>query len=233
MNIKKILKFYLIFTLSITSVSLLGYNDTMRQYFSGFLGEMSDSYKYSVTKPYASIYMSDTPVKAPVSKTKFSYEKSKTINFSMSSDAEKRFAQPGQKGADAMQFLLKTQNEILELKDVNLKITGVEAEKIEKAYLFDGEKEIANTSPANGYLKFSNLDYVVPQNSKATLKVKLDLSPELKTNNRIRLDIEKSSDISIEVGGKNYAAGSTFPMKGKYLSIAKQKAGKKVEAKKS
>lgn len=225
MNISKIFKFYLILTLSLGTVAGLSYSDTVKSYYSTYsatvFNAFDDNDDFFKKKPYAAAYTLEEFVVPSPNNFLRGNRNGRVINFLITQDAEKRFVKPGTKAAEIMQFVFKTGKENLEFDKVNLKIVGVESHNIKKAYIFEGEKLLGKVSPSGEYLKFDDIDYELKPNSTGTLAVRLDVSDNLMTHDRIRLDIENAEDLSLTVGGENYTLNEYYPITGEYLSIAK------------
>lgn len=230
MNISKIFKFYLILTLSLGAIAGLSYSDTVKSYYSTYSAtvfNVFDDFDESTTddffekKPYAAAYTLEEFVKPSPNNFLRDNRNGRVVNFSITQNAKERLVEPGTKAAEIMQFVLKTGKENLEFDRVNLKIVGVEPHNIKKAYLFDGEKLLSKVKPSDEYLEFKNIDYELNPNSTGILVVRLDVSTNLMTHDRIRLDIETAEDLSITVGGEDYVLNEYYPIRGEYLSIAK------------
>ncbi len=52
----------------------------------------------------------------------------------------------------------------------------------------------------------------------------MSLSSDIKTGERLIMDIENPEDIALLVGGEPYVIDSYYPIHGKYLSISRQRA---------
>lgn len=230
MSINKIFKFYLILTLSLGAIAGLSYSDTVKSYYSTYSATVFNAFgdlnknvndDFFAKKPYAAAYALEEFIKPSPNNFLRENRNAYVINFSITQDAEKRLVKPGTKAAEVMQFVFKTGKENLEFDKMNLKIIGVEPHDIKKAYLFEGEKLLSKVSPSGEYLKFDNIDYQLKSNSTGVLAVRLDISSNLMTHDRIRLDIENAEDLSLTVGGESYSLNEYYPIRGEYLSIAK------------
>ena len=234
MNIKKILKFYLILTLTITGLSLLSYSDVIKNYTSHYYADVLDSmdnwwgnsdYKYLQGKNEA--YLPDDSRNS--SRRNFSDIKnvSANLNFSISNDSKNAYALPGTKLVEIMSLNFKTQEEPLKLRSVKLKISGVDFGAVERAYLMVGDSVVSNADVSQDYLNFSAIGYDVESNSTASFSIKLDLNPSMKSGQRINLDIESPEDMDIVVDGKSFKVSELYPIQGKYLTIHGQRLNSK------
>ncbi len=220
MNIKKILKFYLVLTLSLTVFASLSYNDEFRYYLSTYSTSVLD-YKYNDQKPYVTVYSPTVSLK--------SYEKSYiyynynpgNIVFNITNSPDKSMVAAGAKNAEIMSLNFKTANVPVELENLALKIIGIDSDDIDAAYLTIGNEIIAKAYISGEYLKFTNISYDIGANSSSSIKIKLDLSGNLAIGDRIRLDIESPQDVNIRVDNSLYGINGYYPLKGKYLSISK------------
>ena len=149
------------------------------------------------------------------------------INFNIH-EVDNRFVAPGAEKAEIMILKFKTEDSELLLQKLRLQIAAVDGDKIKRAYLFDGEEELSSTKVAGNYLNFGKLNYRLGEAQEGNLKIKLDLSEELKTGDRIRLDVEAPEDIDILVGGQDYKIDRYYPIEGKYLSVVKPRVWEKV-----
>lgn len=222
MNIAKVIKAYFLFVMAISSMALLSYNDNVGNYISSVLhvDNLSESGKGFYKNLMSGISYDNDGRKSFLSHN----ENPSLINFSILNNPEKAFAAPGEKNVEMMSFVFKTFENDLIFEDLRLKIIGVDPEYIEKAMLLD-EKEILQTAKKDGeYFVFEGIDYAIESFQKKSLLFYIDLSPDIKTGERIRMDIENPDDINIIVGDEPYLIDAYYPLQGKYLSIAKQRA---------
>ncbi len=220
MNIKKILKFYLVLTLMLTAFASLSYNDEFRYYLSTYATSVLD-YKYNETKPFVSVYSPSASLKSYEKSYVYYKDNPGNIVFNITNSPDKSMVATGTKNAEIMSFNFKTANVPIELENLALKIVGINGDDIDAAYLAIGNEVIAEAYISGDYLKFTNISYGIAANSSSSIKIKLDLSENLKINNRIRLDIESPQDSAIRVNNSLYGINGYYPMKGKYLSISK------------
>lgn len=207
--------------LAISAIGALSYNSEVKNFMTSVLHSPSDSSQ--------NIFSLDKKEEAEIILIPGAQNKGK-LNFEIKKDKEKGFAAPGEKGAYVMEFEVKTFDKKFILKNVKFKISGVESDKIEGGRMITGEEDITILSEAkrkNEYLNFKNIDFVLEKNSQATIKIMLDLSENLKTGERIRLDIETPDDIKSYLGKDSYPVFKRYPVKGEYLSISKARTGKK------
>jgi hypothetical protein len=58
---------------------------------------------------------------------------------------------------------------------------------------------------------------------KYIVSLRVDLSENLKTGQRLRFDIAAPEDIKLLLDGKKYELSKYYPFKGEYLTIARQR----------
>lgn len=223
MNIIKILRVYLIFILIITGVSGLGYVPGVKHYLAGQFASIvhSDSGNKNFNK--VPVVEAKDP-QGTLDSISEKLERSRgssgdLINFEIRNNAEKTFARPGEKEAEVMQLILKTEDKSATFDNLKLKISGTDPQNIEKIQI-DADSEILASGKRDGeYFRF-NLNHKIKENSQAVFKIKVDLSDKLETNDRLRLDIEKEEDLEIFIDGETYSVSGKYPLKGPFLTIA-------------
>jgi len=216
-------------TLSLASVAMLSYSNTAVQYYNTYSAtvfnafgdfDKGSDYEYFNNKPFALAYSLDEFISERQHNFLSANKNPSVANFSISSNPEKRFVKPGTSGAEIMQLQFKTKDEKFELKDLSLKIVGIDSSMIKDAYLFDGGRELKTAVHSGDKLIFGNIDFSLKANSRASLSVRLTLGSGLQNHDRVRLDIETPEDISMYVGGEPFSVNDYYPIRGEYLSIA-------------
>jgi hypothetical protein len=227
MSIRKILRFYLVFTLIITAAAGLSYNKNINGEFTRYYASVVHSldqitnngdFKYLDQNSfnYASILNID-----PVRKYSNKNNNHNLVNFKIEQDIEKSYAEKGDKGIEIMKFILNTATEKLNFNYLKFKITGIEAKSLDNIYIFDGKEQISKGIIHDEYIEFKYINFKLDTNSTAELYIKVDLNDSLKAGDRMRLDIEAPEDISILVGAKRYLINEYYPIKGKYMTVIK------------
>ncbi len=214
MNLKKILKIYLIFILTITGMSILGNNLTIKKYYNPYLLSVIHLFE---DKSELDVKPSDNEnISVPISQKLNSND----ISFEVTNEPEKAYASPGDSGIEIMKLNFKTKDKGMKLKSLKLKVVGVEREKIVRLFLTSGDKFVVLGRPSDDYFKFDYINYEIAAASEDSLSVRIDLSENLQTHDRIRLDIENPEDIELIVDGNPYKIAGYYPIEGKYLSVA-------------
>ncbi|MBI5753713.1 hypothetical protein HZA40_01045 [Candidatus Peregrinibacteria bacterium] len=206
MSTKKILKFYLITTLSLSSLAVFSLNDGFREYLSyGYASVITDS-KPNPVGAQSKIINQDNPAR---------------MIFSIIHDGANSLVGAGEENVDFMNLVFAMGATKAKLKNLTFTIKGVDGNNIKNAYLAHEKDVLATGRIADNKIKFTNIDFELKPNTKITLPVRLDLGENLQAGNIITLDIEKADDVSLEVNGRNYGLNGRYPIKGGYLSIVK------------
>lgn len=226
MNINKILKFYLVLTLSISAIAALSYSSFVKENMSTFsssvLGSfegMSDTSKYTSEKLFANVL----PISKEDSHSIDVATSPLTVNFNLSRDANKTSAVPGESNAEIMQIKIKSTDANLVLKSINFKLEGVNPDMIERVYLIDENKNIHKAELDDGYARFSNISIAAEAEKAILLSLRVDVSKDLHTGERFRFDIEEPNDIQLFANDEVYEIRQQYPIRGTYLSIAKNR----------
>lgn len=212
MNIAKIIRVYFIFTMMVASIAVLSYNDGFEDYILSVLHTTDSSMNASVITPLSSF---------DSGKEFFSKNKSTSLlNFKITKEQYGGFAAPGAEGAKVMGFYFKTGAEAVILKDLKLKLEGVTPDVIEKAYISDGRNILKVGNVSGDYYSFNNINEIIDPNKSRTLYLMVDLSDDVHTGERFRMDIENPEDIVLFTGTDPFRINEYYPIKGKYLSVA-------------
>lgn len=220
MNIAKVIKAYFIFVMAVSSIALFSYNDNIGNYIVSVLHADNISSDTGFYKNLMAGISYDNDGRKVFSS---SNENSSLINFNIINNPEKAFASPGEDNKELMSFLFKTFEDDLELKYLRLKIVEADSEYIKKAILIDGKKILQIGKKDGEYFIFDNINYEIKSSDEKSLFIYISLSSDIKTGERVRMDIESPEDIVLLVGGENYIIDSYYPIQGKYLSIARQR----------
>lgn len=206
MNTKKILKFYLFATISLSSIAALSLNDTFRSYIPDY---------------YTSVLDSEVKTVAPIENndSKFYRNNPADVMFVIGGESRKSLVPAGTKNADFMNLSFKIGKTNVQLNGIAFKITGARGNDIKNAYLTDGKAIIATASISNDKIKFPNIGYLMDANTASNLQLKVDLGDGLKVGQIISLEVENPNDINMTVEGGNYSLNGHYPIRGKYLSI--------------
>lgn len=226
MDLAKVIKGYFIFLMCIVTFAALSYNSTVKHYMlaaSTFAHiDIIGQGRNTDESLYASVYgLQDIKAKIFNNENLYENKSPNLFGFSISNDPEKSLMEPGTKNVLIMNLNLTAYENSATLKSLKLKVHGIDEYDVENVAIeVDGEV-LAFGKRDEQYFNFGNLDYEIAPNSKERFEVKVDLSENLTTGERLRLDIEKPEDIVVKVNGKKLNVNDYYPIKGKYLSIAK------------
>jgi hypothetical protein len=219
MNIAKVIRAYFIFVMAISCVAVFSYNSTLNNFIVSVL-HINES--GLATAGLFNSVSSEIPFDNNGRQTFISKnENDALVNFRIMNNPEGAYAPPGSTNVPMMAFSIKTNNEVALLKDLKLKIVGVDSELITKAVIGD-DKELLEVGGKNGeYFVFKNINHKINSNSIEKLILYVDLSEELHTGQRFRMDIEKPEDIVMAVGPEPFTIDAYYPIEGEYLSVAR------------
>ena len=216
MNTKKILKFYLITTLSLSSLAALSFNDTFRSFIPDYYSSVLD-YKNSgmMTTVDKDIVSSNGESDSQIYR-----DNPAEIMFTISGDSSKSLVFAGAKDAAFMDVSFKIGQTDVQLNGLAFKILGVSGSNIKNAYLTDGKAIVATASISDDKIKFPNMGYLMNAGTAANLQLKVGLGDKLRVGQVISLEIENPDDVNLTVEGGSYSLNGHYPIQGKYLSIA-------------
>jgi|GEM_PF-3430716 len=194
MHIEKIIKFYFLFVMVVCSTVAVGSDRNTQTFMANVLGY--NSVEHSV---------------AEVDNRK--------IDFELSKNKDVLSVVPGSTNVNMMEMSFRTNDDAMLINGLKLKVSGVLSGDIDKAVLKSGEKVLSEGKIENGYISFGNIGYGTDKNSEGVISVFIDIGRDLKAGERIRLDIQDPKDIYMMVGGRNFDLKTSFPVKGKSLSV--------------
>ncbi|MEK7673492.1 MAG: hypothetical protein AAB373_06435 [Patescibacteria group bacterium] len=234
MNIKKILKFYLVLTLILSGASFVNSNDYLHNHVSGYMatvfnafGELdaSNSEEEEVenieNKVIKTAY-SAVPEFTFVNETLTS-SIANLFDFKIENNPANAYASPGAKQVTLMDFNFKTKNSDLTIGKIKFKTFGLKEGELENAYIYAKDKLISTASIDQEYLEFTDLNYLLAANKEARLTFKIDLSESIKIGTRLRLDLENPEDLKLKINEERFTIQNNFPVKGKYMSISRSR----------
>ncbi|NIA02128.1 MAG: hypothetical protein GWP15_01980 [Nitrospirae bacterium] len=213
MNIAKIIRVYFVFTMMVASIAVLSYNDGFEDYILSVMHANGNAVNASNITPLVDF---QSGMKEFSSKN----ESSSLLTFKFVNDPYNGFVAPGTEGAELMGIYFKAGSETVILKDLKLKLEGIEPEFIEKAYITDGQDILKVGSSFGEYYSFNNINEIIDPNHYRTLYLLVDLSEDVHTGERFRMDIESPDDIVLFTGIDPFSIDEYYPIKGKYLSVA-------------
>ncbi len=141
------------------------------------------------------------------------------VDFSISREKNVFSVTPGGTNINMMKISFRTHDDEMMLNSLKFKISGVISENIDNAVLKNGEKVLSEGRIENGYISFENIAYKTDKNSEGLVSIFIDAGRNLRAGERIRLDIVDPKDIYVIVGGESFNLKTSFPIKGKPLSV--------------
>lgn len=196
----------------VSSISVLSYSEGFENYVLSVLhsgnSSMSESFVSSLSTFdfEGKIYSSEN-------------SSSSLLNFTIVNKVEESFVQPGAKDVEIMGLMIKSGDEPVVVKQLRLQIVGIDPEYIENAYIMDGKKKIRVGVKDSEYFSFSRIDKLIKADHTKILRLYVDLSDELHSGQRFRMDIEEPKDIVIYSGKDLFNIDEFYPIQGKYLSV--------------
>lgn len=221
MSIRKVIKFYFVFVMSIVSMAALSYNTDLREYVVSVLDFDLSTEGLAKTATNLSkelVTFEDSEIED------FFYSETNNlerINFSIENNPENAYAAPGNMDVEIMQYQIETYEKELFIKDLKLKVVGVAPENILGVRLLVKGEEISQGQAVEEYFEFKNVNFRLGENDNVNISLVIDISGEVMTGQRIRFDIEKPEDLAIIVGKDSYTITDYYPIRGKYLSIVR------------
>jgi len=199
MHIEKIIKFYFLFVMVICSTVAVGSDKTTQTFMANVLG--FNSVEHSV---------------AEVDNRK--------VDFEISRNKDVLSIIPGSTNVDMMKISFRTHDDEMVVNGLKLKVFGVLSDNVGKAVLKSGDDVLADGQIENGYISFGNVGHKIDKNSEGVVSVFLDVSRNLKAGERIRLDLQDQKDIYMIVGGRSFDLKTSYPIKGKSLSVVSSRS---------
>lgn len=230
MNIEKIIKMYFLAVMLMVSMAALSYNANVKNFMASVFFVDAKAYDQNLANysgnsrlpkiSYNPEFMANNALRSfkfPVKREKETY-----VTFEITDNGKMVYASPGETEVNFMNFSISLNDEEVAFDYINFRIKGVQSEMIERAYIKEGESVFEGVKDGD-YLKFTGMNIVVLPGEEKILQVYVDLSEKLQTSDRFRLDIEKSEDLGIFVDEERYLPFKNYPVKGKYLTIARRR----------
>lgn len=230
MNIEKVIKMYFLVVMVMVSVAALSYNSSVKDLMTSvFLvnasaSDLSAASNFGNSRlpkiTYNPAFMANNVLQSFEFPLKGNVENA--LILEITHDAKQAYSMSGAKDVHLMDIEVRALSGEMMLQNLNLKIEGVEGSMVSKVSLRNGES-IFEADRDGDYAKFDNMNLQIAPEKTVTFQIFVDLSPELKSSDRLRLNIEKESDLGIFAGNEKYFPNQTYPIKGKYLTIANKR----------
>ncbi|MFC1616180.1 hypothetical protein ACFL21_03495 [Patescibacteria group bacterium] len=148
-------------------------------------------------------------------------EDSYVINLYFENDIGLAYAIPGEKGKEVMRMIIKTDEHNLKLDYIKFRIHGMESGYLDSLHFVENEEVIKAANFEKGYAIFDDLNIELEPNTRRIISISADLSEQVSSGKRLRLDVENEEDIEIYVDDILYSVRDYYPIYGKYLSIVR------------
>jgi hypothetical protein len=196
----------------------LSYNDDVMKYYSSTLHSINGLSQNISSNSFKSSFIS---LFSNVEANNFENTNESLLDLKFVNDSYTAFAYPGSQDVNVMNLQFKSYDAAMDLESLNLNLIGISSNNIGNVVLKDGDSILAYAKRNEEYFYFSDLNYKIPPNSVSELSLNVDLGAAINIGERLHFDIEKSTDISINVGGTSHTINGFYPKIGKHLSIVK------------
>lgn len=135
-------------------------------------------------------------------------------------EGESYYAAPGDTDVNSFAFGIDAYSETLVLKGVNLKTVGdLPKHAIRNAKLLEDDNVISEARIKNNEISFSKFTSIIQPETSKIYKVQVDISDELKSGSRFKLQIPNPYNLSIYLNDEiDYSLGA-YPIDGAYVSV--------------
>lgn len=199
MNIEKIIKGYFMFVLVVLGIAVS--KDA----------PLATQYLVSVLHNGESVSVEQTEENAATV----------TVPFEIVTDNDGFIAYivPGEKDRDGIVLKLTALEENISLKNLRMKIDGVNPMIIKNAYLLKDGEVLAKGKKKDDRLQFSGFKLNIEAGESVDLTVQFALSTYAQAGERFRLIMEEADDLTIDAKNRKYDLPGGFKIKGPYLSV--------------
>lgn len=178
MHVNRILKGYFAFLMVLTTMGAVNSSEQAMNYLASVVNAFE-------SRPNETLVQKDA-IAALSERVQGNFGENAAIE--LTNKIEEAYANIGAIGVKLSDFKIKNFNIGSELNEVQIKIVGVEGNKILRLQFYDGEKLLAAAEKRGEIFVFENLQ-ISPGNSEKTYAIKADLSPELHSGDRFRIDL--------------------------------------------
>lgn len=224
MNIQGVIKFYFSFTLILVCAAGLSYNHDVRELMvNSFNIDLSAEKNLLTTVSSNKGLLSEKLATGKNEQGLFAAvnTNSNIVSFEMVSTPDKSYASPGASNVEIMKFAITAYETPVSFNEIKLKTFGIDSKYVTRASMILDEENSVEGILDGGYFVFKNISYNLAANNSGYISLRVDLSDEVTTGNRLRMDIEKPDDIELFVGGGAYKLNAYYPIEGRYLSITR------------
>lgn len=217
MHTPKVVKLYFTFVMTIVAISALSSFPASNEYMKVALA----FFDFEVDEPRDDAFDFHKYLQASANSLSVTYDNPFDIHFDFVDEASNSYARPGEDAKEMMKIVISSSEAPVVLDSLKLKLTSVEAKKINSAKLISGEKVLSNASVNGEYFNFSGIGYKLAAGDEGSISLVLSLGEDLRPHDVLRFDLETEEDIGIKVGGMPYVIKGYYPIKGASLFIVK------------
>ena len=140
------------------------------------------------------------------------------LNIDIVNDPSEAYVKAGREGKEMMKFRVKAGEEDVMLKFMKLKVEGVDAEMVTRAIMVVDDEKVSEGRMMEDYFLF-DMRHEVEAGSVSEISLVVNLSENLTSGSRVRMDVEAPEDLEIISGGERFFINEFYPIEGKALSI--------------
>lgn len=135
-------------------------------------------------------------------------------------EGESYYAAPGDTEVNSFAFAIDSHTKTLVFKNINLRAVGdLPKNSIKNAKLLENDIVISKGRVQNNEISFSKFTSILQPETSKTYKVQLDISEELKSGARFKLQIPNPYNLTIYLNDEvDYSLGD-YPIDGAYVSV--------------
>lgn len=205
MNIERVIKTYFIFVMFVVAVSIVGYNTPTKAYMANVLG-----YNFSVGEKFSEAKNEEK-------------QTADFLTFAVTNNPKKTFVFAGAQNSELMKLVFRSAKNDVILRGISFKIALIDPKYIKSAALVYRGKLVAEGVVQDGKLNFANMNHKFDNTTEDIFSLSINLTDDIPVGQRVRMDIENPDDIVITNGENEFKLRASYPMKGRYLSVAQKR----------
>lgn len=140
------------------------------------------------------------------------------VDFKLES-AEEPFAYPGDASRKVVRLKFSSEKGALRLRDVILKLEGIDSDFISKAKLKDSDGSTFRGYFSDEYVMFKSLFIKIEPGEEACLDVYMNFDEDLRFGERLRFYVESPDDLDLTLYGERIYVEGDYPLSGAGISI--------------
>ena len=202
----------------LSSVAMLSYNQDVDDLLANvFHADRQPNYS-----PFTVLAANTFEAEVDAEITKLMTKANSDLTLKLSHAADQHFAEPSSTDNEIMTLEFRA-NKDAKLYDLRLHLVGTESSNVGRVTLIDGEKIVAVGQRDGEYFDFNRINMKLKAGESKSLSLTVSLGSALKPSDRFRMDIDSAEDINIKVEGRSYEINYSFPMKGAYMTVSKNR----------